>query len=1067
MENEFFVKLGAAMNNLPLWILISLIFSIVIWSLAIRGLQGKKYVIGDLTVPLFFLFAFVLRVVVASSFGGFEVDVNCFSAWSDRMATMGPAHFYAEDYFSDYPPLYLYFLYVIGVLKKAFGLLNLSPLHLVLLKSPAIISDVLIGFLIYKVGVKRIGLAPALLLSALYLFQPVIILNSCLWGQVDSVFTLFLIVCCLFLEKLRLLPAMIVFGLGVLLKPQMLIFSPLLILGFIHYVYRGSFSFRMLSKAIAYGALTLVMTVLIAMPFGLENVLSRYFDTLGSYPHASVNAYNFWAGVGLNWYPQTTKFMGIPCQTWGYVAIVLAASFSLILGLRLRTLTQKYFITGAFLILTVFTFSVRMHERYLYPIIPLMIFGFMGFASRQICYVPSAKTEKNDDRQVYPLTPTLRFLFPAVFIAISILHYVNVAHVLYYYDPSNYNASAPILKITGILTTVAALCFYYLMIRLQSPKEMPALPEEKAFRESVSPIRILDSEMRMSKLDVILVIVITLFYSCFALRDLGDNKAPQTLYETTSGVSMTFEFPKEVTAVSYYEAPWHEQRYAFQCETNDEVQPVAAQLLIFDTVFCWKTLDLPAATTKVTMTPQNAEARLLELVFLDSEGNPVSPVNASEYPALFDEANVYPEKFSFRNSTYFDEIYHARTAYEFLHGWYSYENTHPPLGKILISIGITIFGMNPFGWRIIGTLFGIAMLPITYVFAKRLTGDTPAAALTCWIFAFDFMHFAQTRIATIDVYIVFFILCMYYFLFKYLSSDFTATPLKKLLLALGLCGLSMGLGVASKWTGVYAGIGMGILFFLHLGRVILKTSGATSFREVKPFKTKYFRSDAGKRILKIVGCCIIFFVVIPVIIYVLSYIPFRDSWGNGLIKRAIKNQETMFSYHSTLEATHYFASPFYEWPFIVRPIWYYSLKLSDTLREGISSFGNPFVWWAGLPALVYVTYLFIRKKDRRALFLIIGYLSQYLPWVLVTRLTFIYHYFPSVVFLVLMIGYSFRNLKEVLSKKAYLTILITYGVLVFGLFCLFYPVLAGQPVELEFAEKYLKWFKTWILVAGK
>jgi dolichyl-phosphate-mannose--protein O-mannosyl transferase len=45
--------------------------------------------------------------------------------------------------------------------------------------------------------------------------------------------------------------------------------------------------------------------------------------------------------------------------------------------------------------------------------------------------------------------------------------------------------------------------------------------------------------------------------------------------------------------------------------------------------------------------------------------------------------------------------------------------------------------------------------------------------------------------------------------------------------------------------------------------------------------------------------------------------------------------------------------------------------------------------------------------------------------------------------------------------------LITYGVLVFGLFCLFYPVLAGQPVELEFAEKYLKWFKTWILVAGK
>lgn len=1056
------------MNNLPLWIVISLIFSIVIWSLTIRGLQGKKYVIGDATVPLFFLFAFVLRVVVASSYGGFDVDVNCFSAWSDRMAALGPSRFYADDYFCDYPPLYLYFLSVIGLLKKLFGLLTLSPLHLVLIKSPAIISDVLIGYLLYKVGVKRVGLGSALLLSALYLFQPVVILNSCLWGQVDSVFTLFLILCCLFLEKLLLLPAMIIFGLGVLLKPQMLIFTPVLILGFIHYVYRGSFSFRMFSRAIAYGALTLIITLLLAMPFGLEKVITKYVGTLGSYRYASVNAYNFWAGVGLNWYSQETLFLGLPCQTWGFIAIVLAASFALVLGLRLRTLTQKYFITGAFLILTVFTFSVRMHERYLYPIIPLMIFGYMGFAARQISSVPTSKKDKKDGLSNYSLTPTLRFLFPAVFTMICVLHFVNVANVLYYYDAKNYDSSAPILKITGILMTVAALCFYYLMIRLQSSKEMPALPPQIIpFRESFSPIKIQASEMRMTRLDVILMIIITLFYSCFALRDLGDAKAPQTLYETAKGVSMTFEFPEAVTAVSYYEAPWHEQKYAFQCLTDDMAQPYAAELLKFDTVFCWKTLDLPAATTKIIMTPQTADARLLELVFLNADGNPVSPANASDYPALFDESDLYPEKFSFRNSTYFDEIYHARTAYEFLHGWYSYENTHPPLGKILISVGITIFGMNPFGWRIIGTLFGIAMLPILYVFAKKLTGNTPAAALTCWIFAFDFMHFAQTRIATIDVYIVFFILCMYYFLFTYLTSDFSATPLRKLLLSLGLCGLSMGLGIASKWTGVYAGMGMGVLFFLHLGSVILKSSGKTTFREVKPFKTKYFQSSIGKKIIKVIGCCMIFFVVIPLIIYLLSYIPFRDSWGNGLVQRAIKNQETMFSYHSNLKATHYFASPFYEWPFIVRPIWYYSGKLSDTLRESISSFGNPLVWWVGLPALIYVTYLFLRKKDRRALFLIIGYLSQYLPWVLVTRLTFIYHYFTSVIFLVLMIGYSFRNLKEVLSKKAYLTVLIAYGALVFGLFCLFYPVLAGQPVEVDFVTKYLKWFKTWVLVAGK
>ena len=120
----------------------------------------------------------------------------------------------------------------------------------------------------------------------------------------------------------------------------------------------------------------------------------------------------------------------------------------------------------------------------------------------------------------------------------------------------------------------------------------------------------------------------------------------------------------------------------------------------------------------------------------------------------------------------------------------------------------------------------------------------------------------------------------------------------------------------------------------------------------------------------------------------------------------------------------------------------------------------------GIPALLYMIHLAIRKNDGRACFLIIGYLAQYRPWFFVERLTFIYHYFPSVVFLVLMIGYAFRNLKEMLPKKAYHILLITYAAFVFGLFLLFYPVLAGQPVELSFVVKYLKWFKTWILVAA-
>ena len=70
--------------------------------------------------------------------------------------------------------------------------------------------------------------------------------------------------------------------------------------------------------------------------------------------------------------------------------------------------------------------------------------------------------------------------------------------------------------------------------------------------------------------------------------------------------------------------------------------------------------------------------------------------------------------------------------------------------------------------------------------------------LASTLFAFDFMHFAQTRIATIDVYITFFVLLMYYFMYQYMETSFYDTPLKKTWIPLGACGLCMGLGVASN-----------------------------------------------------------------------------------------------------------------------------------------------------------------------------------------------------------------------------------------------------------------------------
>ena len=117
-----------------------------------------------------------------------------------------------------------------------------------------------------------------------------------------------------------------------------------------------------------------------------------------------------------------------------------------------------------------------------------------------------------------------------------------------------------------------------------------------------------------------------------------------------------------------------------------------------------------------------------------------------------------------------------------------------------------------------------------------------------------------------------------------------------------------------------------------------------------------------------------FFVLVPAVIYTLSYIPFVSS-HTGLLSKMWNNQTSMLRYHSTLNDTHYYASSWYEWPTMIRPIFYYSGIIGGNTRQGISAFGNPLVWWVGIPAFFYVAYYALFKKDRTAAGLCVGYLQ--------------------------------------------------------------------------------------------
>lgn len=58
-------------------------------------------------------------------------------------------------------------------------------------------------------------------------------------------------------------------------------------------------------------------------------------------------------------------------------------------------------------------------------------------------------------------------------------------------------------------------------------------------------------------------------------------------------------------------------------------------------------------------------------------------------------------------------------------------------------------------------------------------------------------------------------------------------------------------------------------------------------------------------------------------------------------------------------------SSWYEWPTMIRPMYYYCQTLRDGMKEGISAFGNPLVWWAGIPALILILLPFGRRRSNR------------------------------------------------------------------------------------------------------
>ncbi|MNZ66317.1 putative dolichyl-phosphate-mannose--protein mannosyltransferase [compost metagenome] len=148
-----------------------------------------------------------------------------------------------------------------------------------------------------------------------------------------------------------------------------------------------------------------------------------------------------------------------------------------------------------------------------------------------------------------------------------------------------------------------------------------------------------------------------------------------------------------------------------------------------------------------------------------------------------------------------------------------------------------------------------------------------------------------------------------------------------------------------------------------------------------------------------------------------------------------------------------------------RPVWFYGESggasgLGANHVSSIVTMGNPLIWWCGFLALAAVMWISIRRKDQRIYVIWIAYLSQYVPWMLVSRETFLYHYFAMIPFLILAIVYIAKVAEDRWPKIRWARYI--YVGLLIALFIAFYPVLSGMEVSSEYVEQVLRWFPSWV-----
>jgi dolichyl-phosphate-mannose--protein O-mannosyl transferase len=257
-------------------------------------------------------------------------------------------------------------------------------------------------------------------------------------------------------------------------------------------------------------------------------------------------------------------------------------------------------------------------------------------------------------------------------------------------------------------------------------------------------------------------------------------------------------------------------------------------------------------------------------------------------------------------------------------------------------------------------------------------------------------------------------------------------------------GISLGLALSSKWTTLF---GIGILGIIYL------MQNLRLFKDSKIKKIKILRN---------LSIAPVFFILIPLLIYLSSYLPFftgkhvPPGTNQSTYQTFIDLQQQMYWYHTNLKATHTYQSKPIRWVFNLRPVWLYVDYKPDSIAN-IYTLGNPIFMWLGVISIIFLILEFIKKKALSIGIVTLGYFGFFLPWIESPRIMFHYHYLPSVPFLAIAIGYT---INKVLENSTTRILGILFLIFLILSFIYFFPLWTAIHVPLPIYNTYF-WIPSW------